>query len=37
MKSLFLAWADRDVTDELPKGDWLPWRAFLEQRQKEQP
>lgn len=21
----FLAWADRDVTDELPKGEWAPW------------
>ncbi|MBQ0600774.1 hypothetical protein J7S78_13335 [Klebsiella oxytoca] len=24
-KKIFLAWADRDVTDELPPGDYAKW------------
>ena len=30
-KEKFLAWAERDVTDELPAGEWMSWYEFTKQ------
>lgn len=34
-KEKFLAWADRDVTDELPPGEYQTWKSYLEQKAKK--
>jgi hypothetical protein len=28
-RDVFEKWADRDVTDELPKGDWMDYHDFM--------
>lgn len=28
----FLEWAEKDVTEELPTGDYLPWAVFKEKK-----
>lgn len=33
-KTAFLAWADRDVTDELPVGEYAKWPPVPERRKE---